>query len=160
MNYLGESRDFLMTMFSCLILRYPVLQDKETYQKTCHDILVSGNTGCCCTREWDCCETEDQVLVLAAEVILAGAYMCLIKADVHLSNSSFSHSSVFCSSHLGRVVIMAMLWKQCEQNRTPSRSISTLLSQKTEQESVKLSPARLQWETSSHLYLLRHLQTK
>lgn len=72
---------------------------KETYLKACDDILKTYSTGYYCTREWDCCETEYQVLVLVAQALLASACMCLIKLDFHLPSCSFSHSSIFCSSH-------------------------------------------------------------
>lgn len=77
---------------------------KETCQKTCDYVLKTGSAGCCYIREWDCCETKDEVLILVALVILASAYTCLIKLDFHPPDCSFSLSSTFCSSHSSQAV--------------------------------------------------------
>lgn len=143
-NYLGGKWLFLMIMISCLcLLRHPVLQVKETHQKICFDILKPGNSGF--IPENDTYETEDEVLALAAEVILTGIHMCLIKSDFHLSNWSFSHSRVFCCSHSSQAV-----WDSkdtvARAGKVESNSMAihlTLPSQQTEQESVKSPPAML-----------------
>lgn len=77
---------------------------KETSQKACDYVLKNGSAGCCYIIERDCCETKDEVLILAALIILGSAYMCLIKLDFHPPDCSFSHSSTFCSSHSSQAV--------------------------------------------------------
>lgn len=144
MNCLGERWLFPMIMISCLyLLRHPVLQVKETHQKICFDILKPGNNEF--IPENETYETEDEVSALAAEVILTGIHMCLIKSDFHLSKWSFSHSSMFCSCHSSQAV--------CDSKDTvagagkvESNSMAihfTLPSQQMEQESVKSPPAML-----------------
>lgn len=113
------------------------------YQKTCDKILKTGNSGCCRTTEWDCCETEDEVLTSVAVVILTSAYMCLIKPDFHLSNCSFSHSGIFCSSHSSQAVRDSN-GNVVVAGRVTSNTVTidlTLLGRQTEQESVKSPPA-------------------
>lgn len=118
---------------------------KETCQKTCDYVLKTGSAGCCYIREWDCCETKDEVLILVALVILASAYMCLIKLDFHPPDCSFSHSSTFCSSHSSQAVYDSK-GNVVEGGRVELNTIAIdllCLSSQTEQESVKPPPAGL-----------------
>lgn len=135
---------------------------KETSQKSCDCVLKTGSAGCCYIIERDCCETKDEVLILAALIILGSAYMCLIKLDFHPPDCSFSHSSTFCSSHSsqavydsnGDVVEGGKSWI------TLSQLISCVSARKLSRKALNLLQPGCKGRGCSHLYLLSHLQTK